>query len=394
MVRTPSPLSELAPTPAPNALPRHVYVHVPFCRRRCTYCDFAIAVRRSVPVADFIDSLAREIDLRYPDRAPRAIDTLYFGGGTPSLLGGDGVARLLDRLRARFAFDDGAELTLEANPDDVSAESARAWRAAGINRLSIGAQSFDARVLVWMHRSHDAAQIARAVWAARAAGIENLSLDLIFALPSSLDRDWRDDLRRALELEPAHLSLYGLTIEPATPLARWRDRQLMHEAPDDMYERDFLLADETLGAAGFEHYEVSNYARPGRRARHNSSYWRHLAYDGFGPSAHSFDTVRRRWNARELAAWSRLIAAGGDPVEDHEVLTADNRNTERIYLGLRTNHGVEIAPPALAADDAMLDRWVAAGWAMREGSRLRLTPRGWLRLDTLATDLTALSSHS
>jgi len=378
----------------PLAAPRHVYVHVPFCRRRCSYCDFAIAVRRTVPVREFIDSLAREIEIRYPDQPPRDIDTLYFGGGTPSSLGGDGVAGLLDRLRARFRFDDRAEVTLEANPDDVTAESASAWRAAGVNRLSIGAQSFDARVLAWMHRTHSADQIERAVTAARAAGIHNLSLDLIFALPASLGRDWDDDVRRALALDPAHLSLYGLTVEPATPLARWRERRLVQEAPDDVYEREFLAADETLAASGFEHYEVSNYARPGSRARHNSSYWRHVAYDGFGPSAHSFDARRRRWNDREFAEWSRRLAAGGDPCAGDEVLTQEDVDTERIYLGLRTSDGVDMAQPDLSVDAAMLDRWVASGWAVRDETGLRLTPRGWLRLDALATDLTALSSHS
>jgi oxygen-independent coproporphyrinogen-3 oxidase len=378
----------------PLAAPRHVYVHVPFCRRRCSYCDFAIAVRRTVPVREFIDSLAREIEIRYPDQAPRDIDTLYFGGGTPSSLGGDGVARLLHRLRARFRFDDRAEVTLEANPDDVTAESASAWRAAGVNRLSIGAQSFDARVLAWMHRTHSADQIERAVTAARAAGIHNLSLDLIFALPASLGRDWDDDVRRALALDPAHLSLYGLTVEPATPLARWRAPRLVQEAPDDVYEREFLAADETLAASGFEHYEVSNYARPGSRARHNSSYWRHVAYDGFGPSAHSFDARRRRWNDREFAEWSRRLAAGGDPCAGDEVLTQEDVDTERIYLGLRTSDGVDMAQPDLSVDAAMLDRWVASGWAVRDEISLRLTARGWLRLDALATDLTALSSHS
>lgn len=384
----------MTPSPPPESPAKHVYVHVPFCRRRCSYCDFAIAVRRTVPVREFIESLAREVELRYPDEPARDIDTLYFGGGTPSLLGGDGVARLLDRLREHFRFDDRAEVTLEANPDDVTVEAAASWRAAGVNRLSIGAQSFDEGVLAWMHRTHTANQIERAVIAARASGIENLSLDLIFSLPAELDRDWDEDVRRALALDPAHLSLYGLTVEPATPLARWRDRQLMREAPDDMYEREFLAAHETLAASGFEHYEVSSYARPGSRARHNSSYWRHVAYDGFGPSAHSFDAMRRRWNVRELADWSRHLSAGGDPCAGDEVLTQENLDTERIYLGLRTSDGVDLARLALLIDPAMLERWIASGWAVRHETTLRLTPHGWLRLDALATDLTALSSHS
>lgn len=377
-----------------NVPPRHIYVHVPFCRRRCSYCDFAIAVRRDVPAHEFIEMLAREITLRHPDGVVHDIDTLYLGGGTPSLLGGDGVARLIDRMREHFRFGTEAEVTLEANPDDVSEESAAAWRAAGVNRLSIGAQSFADRTLAWMHRTHDSSQTDRAVSAARAAGIDNLSLDLIFALPESLGRDWRHDLQRVLDLEPAHLSLYGLTVEPATPLARWRDRRQMHEATDDVYEREFLMAHDVLAAAGFEHYEVSNYAQPGHRARHNASYWRHVAYSGFGPSAHSFDTRVRRWNVREFADWSRRVADGGDPVGGDEVLTPESLETERIYLGLRTNEGVELEPSGLATDVEMIDRWAAMGWAHLDGNKLRLTPQGWLRLDALATDLTTLSSHS
>ncbi len=387
-----SPASFVRPmTPAP---PRHVYVHVPFCRRRCSYCDFAIAVRREVPVQQFVDAVTREIAVRHPGGATHDIDTLYLGGGTPSSLGGDGVARLVDRLRERFRFADDAEVTLEANPDDVRVDAAAAWRAAGINRLSIGAQSFADRTLAWMHRTHDSSQIERAVSAARSGGIENLSLDLIFALPASLERDWRNDLRRVLALEPAHLSLYGLTVEAATPLARWRDRREMHEATDEVYEREFLMAHDTLAAAGFEHYEVSNYARPGHRARHNASYWQHVAYDGFGPSAHSFHSRERRWNVREFADWSRRVIEGGDPVGGTEVLTEESLETERIYLGLRTNDGVDLDPSTLAADAEMLDRWASEGWALLDGRRLRLTPLGWLRLDALATDLTTLSSHS
>lgn len=374
--------------------PRHIYVHVPFCRRRCSYCDFAIAVRRDVPVEHFTNAVMREIAVRQGDDGPHDIDTLYLGGGTPSSLGGAGVARLVERLRARFRFGDDAEITLEANPDDVSAESAAAWRDAGINRFSIGAQSFADRTLAWMHRTHDSSQIERAVDAARSAGIDNLSLDLIFALPTLLGRDWRNDLRRALALEPAHLSLYGLTVEPATPLARWRDRREMHEATDEVYEREFLLAHDTLAENGFEHYEVSNYGRPGRRARHNSSYWQHVPYDGFGPSAHSFDGRERRWNVREFADWSGRVTEGGDPVGGTEVLTQESLETERIYLGLRTNQGVELDPSTLEADGAMLDRWASMGWALRSENRIRLTPQGWLRLDALATDLTTLSSHS
>ncbi|HEX6536873.1 MAG TPA: radical SAM family heme chaperone HemW [Gemmatimonadaceae bacterium] len=368
---------------------KHLYVHVPFCARRCTYCDFAIAVRREVPVEEYIDAVARELAMRCPDGSRWEVDTLYLGGGTPSMLGGAGVARLLQRVRERVSVAPGAEVTLEANPENVAVDAVREWRAAGINRLSLGAQSFDDRVLRWMHRTHDSAMIGRAVDAARAGGIDELSLDLIFALPDVLERDWMGDVRRVAALEPAHVSLYGLTVEPDTPLGRWRDRGSLLEAGEDRYEADFLRAHELLDAAGYEHYEVSNYARPGRRARHNSSYWRHVPYMGLGPGAHSFDGEARRWNVGAYAAWARELRSGRDPIAGREVLTDESLACERIYLGLRTVDGLRV-------DDALARRvlpWVEAGWALLDHGRVRLTPTGWLRLDALASALTVAGSR-
>ncbi|HET7565145.1 MAG TPA: radical SAM family heme chaperone HemW [Gemmatimonadaceae bacterium] len=369
--------------------PRHVYVHVPFCARRCSYCDFSIAVRRSVPVDEYLVALERELARRVPRDERWTIDTLYVGGGTPSQLGADGVARMLDLLTTRFALEPDAEVTLEANPDDISLDGVRRWRSAGVNRLSIGSQSFDPRVLDWMHRTHSAEQITQAVAAARAGGIENLSLDLIFALPQELGRDWDRDLEHALALAPQHLSFYGLTIEPTTPLARWRDRGEVREAPEERYESEFLRAHDLLARAGYEHYEVSNYARPGKRSRHNSSYWRRVPYAGFGPAAHEFDGVRRRWNIAPYAGWVRAVHEGRDPLEADEVLGDESRRAEEVYLGLRVAEGVDI-------DEAMALRvqpWVDAGWAELDASRLRLTPAGWLRLDALAADLTLIASR-
>jgi oxygen-independent coproporphyrinogen-3 oxidase len=363
---------------------------VPFCARRCSYCDFSIAVRRAVPTEQYIDRLSREIDLRVPDRTGWRADTLYLGGGTPSRLGADGIARLMERLADRFTLSDDAEVTVEANPDDITPDAVRSWRASGVNRLSIGIQSFDDRALAWMHRTHEAAQAVRAVEAARAGGIEQLSLDLIFALPDALGRDWDRDLTSALALDPSHISLYGLTIEPATPLGRWRDRGEVVEAPDERYEHEFLRAHERLVAAGFEHYEVSNYARPGYRARHNSSYWRRVPYAGFGPSAHSFDGETRRWNVAAYAEWARILGEGRDPIAGDERLTDENRAAELVYLGLRTTEGIEVEPSVARH----VHSWLLAGWAVIEGGRLRLTPLGWLRLDGLATDLTAVGSRS
>ena len=197
---------------------RHVYIHVPFCARRCSYCDFAIAVRRDVPHTEFLHALRSELFLRQESTTPPQIDTLYFGGGTPSHLGADGVAQMLDVTREFFEVMPGAEVTLEANPDDVTATAAKAWREAGVTRVSLGAQSFDDSVLAWMHRSHSAQQIDSAVEIIRDTAFSSWSFDLIFALPSSLRRDWTRDLDLALGKSPPHLSLYGLTIEAGTPL--------------------------------------------------------------------------------------------------------------------------------------------------------------------------------
>ena len=372
---------------------RHIYVHVPFCARRCAYCDFAIAVRAHVPVDEYVDALERELTVRLgtapaPDGRP-PIDTLYFGGGTPSRLGGAGVARATETLSRWFAWDDAAEVTLEVNPDDVTPDAARAWRAAGVTRASIGSQTFDPAALAWMRRGHSAEQVERAVADLRASGIDELSLDLIFALPDAVTRDWPADLGRALALAPTHLSLYGLTVEPGTPLGRWTARGDVREADEERYADEFTAAHALLTAAGYEHYEVSNFARPGRRARHNSAYWRGVPYLGLGPSAHGFDGRRRRWNASAYAEWARTVAAGQDPIAGDEAIDGDAAAAEMVYLGLRTRDGLVLA----SGEAERTGRWVDAGWGELDGDRLRLTAAGWLRLDSLAADLTAFRSR-
>ncbi len=365
---------------------RHLYIHVPFCARRCSYCDFSIAVRREVPVEEFTRALLGELDLRFPGSTPErwTVDTLYLGGGTPSRLGAGGIASLMEALRRRLRLADDAEVTIEANPDDVSFGAARAWREAGINRLSLGAQSFDPNALAWMHRTHTSEQVVTAFDAVRRAGIENISIDLIFALPPAIGREWNDDLHRAIALEPSHVSLYGLTVHERTPLARWRDRGDVAEAPDETYATEFLVAHAALTSAGFDHYEVSSYARQGARSRHNASYWSGRPWAGVGPAAHEFDGVRRRWNVGPYAQWLALVGAGRDPVAGEELLTEENRDAERVYLGLRTSSGLA----ATAAERSKAGRWVEEGWASLDGGMLRLTPEGWLRLDTLAAALT------
>lgn len=370
----------------------YLYLHVPFCARRCSYCDFSIAVRREVPWRAYAAAVARECDIRDVRGQTAPLRTVYLGGGTPSRLGIDGVAATLDALREYVAWDDDAEVTLEANPEDVTVDAVRAWRAAGVNRLSIGIQSFDDLVLSWMHRVHDASAARKAVEAAREGGVHAFSLDLIFATPDRLARDWERDVAQIIALGPDHVSLYGLTVEPHTPLGRWHARGQEQEAAEDRYEREFLLAHDMLGAAGFEHYEVSNFGRPGKRARHNSAYWHGAPYLGLGPSAHGFDGMARRWNIEAYAAWDRAVGMLTDPVGGEEFLSEENRIAEAVYLGLRTTDGLVLED----GEWSRVEPWSDAGWITTQrgpdGQRIVCTPTGWLRLDALAADLTAFRS--
>ena len=381
---------------------RHLYVHIPFCRRRCTYCDFSIAVRKRIPAREYVDAVVQELRQgltdpgREPGDAEAGLETIYFGGGTPSLLSPDAVATLLTSLRDVFhltSLRDDVEVTLEANPEDVTLETAVAWRRAGINRVSLGAQSFDDRVLQWMHRSHDAARIAAAVRTLRDAGVDNISLDLIFALPAELERDWARDLEQAVALGPAHLSLYGLTVEERTPLARWISRGAAAPPDEDRYADEYLLAHSRLAACGYRFYEVSNAARDGRRSRHNSAYWSGRAYGGLGPAAHSFDGAMRRWNLSSWDAYRRAVAAGRSPVASQEVLTDEQRELERVYLALRTDAGLDVASRyrPLPSSTAL---WLERGWVQVCNDRFVCTPEGWLRLDALVRDLTGCGTTS
>ena len=371
--------------------PEHLYVHVPFCVRRCAYCDFAVTATREPPIRVWLESVAAEMELRAAaeswDRLE--LDTIYLGGGTPSLLG-VGALPALAGVIGRFAgwSADTVEWTAEANPESLTAELAKDWRAAGVNRLSLGAQTFHEPALRWMGRMHGPEGPGRAVAAARQAGLENLSVDLIFGLPLHLGRDWGADLDRTLELEPEHISLYGLTAEPATPLGRWVASGREELAKEDRYADEYLLAVERLTRAGYVHYEVSNFARPGRQSRHNLAYWRHRAYAGLGPGAHSYAPPVRSWNVRDWAEYSRRVLGGRTAEEDREELSHDDVALERVWLGLRCSDGLD-ATALGQAQHELLEQWIVAGWAAVRHGTVRLTHDGWLLLDRLAVDLAA-----
>lgn len=362
--------------------PRHLYVHVPFCGRRCVYCDFSIAVRGVTPVNDYLGALRAEL-LANVAAAPIRLDTLYLGGGTPSRLGGAGIRAISDLVREYSSISEDCEFTIEANPEDVNPTDADVWARAGVNRVSLGVQSFDNAALTWMHRSHTAADSIQAVRTLRASGIENISVDLIFALPAALDRAWRDDLEKAISLDTPHVSVYGLTVEPLTPLAKWVNAGSVRSGEEEPYAEEFLEAHSLLTAAGFDHYEVSNYARDGMVSRHNSAYWSGVDYLGLGPSAHSLVGGRRRWNVRAYERWKSCVLSGATAVDGSENLDDEARGIESIYLGLRTNRGFRPQPE----DNERVHRWLEAGWGTMDKGILTLNASGWLRLDALAADL-------
>ena len=366
-----------------------VYVHAPFCVRRCLYCDFAVQVRRSGDADEWLAAFAGELRaVESEGLLPLApsLGTLYVGGGTPSLLGPtamDGLARVLGRERLT---DPGLEWTAEANPESLTAGVASAWREAGVNRLSLGVQSFHEPALRWMGRLHGPEGAAAAVAAARSAGIGDLSVDLMFGLPARLGRSWKRDVEKALALDVPHVSLYGLSVEPATPLGRAVAEGREMGVDEELYREEFLEAAELLAGAGFEHYEVSNFARPGHASRHNGAYWTGAPYLGLGNGAHSYAPPVRRWNVRAWDAYSAKASQGQSPEEGREVLDAAALRLERIWLGLRTSAGLSLEGLESAAL-ALVAEWVREGWAVPVGPRVRLTPTGWLLLDRLAVEL-------
>ena len=278
------------------------------------------------------------------------------------------------------------EWTAEANPESLTDEVAAGWLEAGVNRVSIGVQTFYEPALRWMGRLHGVAGAVASVSRARAAGFENLSVDLIFGLPKHLGRPWEDDLKRAVDLDVPHVSLYGLSVESSTPLGQAVGEGREAVADEEQYRDEYLLAAEILVGAGFEHYEVSNFARPGRASRHNRAYWDGTSYLGLGNGAHSFHHPLRRWNVRDWDDYHAASCMGGSPVEEEETLDASATRLERAWLGLRTDRGVaerglgEKARSVVAA-------WLREGWAVAEDGRIRLTASGWLLLDRLSVEL-------
>lgn len=368
---------------------RSVYVHAPFCARRCVYCDFAVTVRRVGDLPAWCDALRAELDIVESEglfELSDALDTLYVGGGTPSLLGAGAMAGLAEVVGPGRVGADDLEWTAEANPESFTPPVAEAWAAAGVNRISLGLQTFDGNALRWMGRLHGPEGPVRALEAARGAGIDNVSVDLIFGLPAHLGRSWDDDLQRVLELGVPHVSLYGLTVESETALGRAVHEGREKPVDEEQYRREFLRAAERLTDAGYEHYEVSNFARAGFRARHNAVYWRGDPYLGLGNGAHSYAPPLRRWNERDWETYRARVADGLSPEADREIVDEAAHALEQGWLGLRTREGIP-RPEEDSKQGSLANRWVEHGLAVIEGPRLRLTPEGWLVLDRLTVDL-------
>jgi oxygen-independent coproporphyrinogen-3 oxidase len=320
-----------------------LYIHIPFCIKKCAYCAFySLADLTLIP--DFLAALRREMSLT--KNFNRDYDTVYIGGGTPSVLAAADLERLIGDIRTAFAITSDAEITLEANPGDITAGLLTTLRSAGVNRLNIGCQSFDDDTLTFLGRRHQARQAIEAIRMAREAGFENLGIDLIYGLPSppgDAFAIWFATLRTTLSFHPEHLSCYQLTVEVDTHLADLRRKREISLPDLDLQARYFFRTAEILEEAGYRHYEVSNFALGDRfHSRHNNKYWNHTPYLGLGPAAHSFDGRQRRWNHRSVAAYLKDLAAGKLPVADSEFLNDEQLRLEALFLGFRTRRGIHL----------------------------------------------------
>lgn len=367
-----------------------IYIHIPFCRSRCSYCDFATGAYDSVLAERYVRALVAEITAfdtaRLPTDAPREADTVYFGGGTPSLLAPRQVEGILHAVREKFRVDERAEVTMEMNPGTVTPELAREFRRAGVNRASFGLQTFDDEQLRRLGRTHTAADARRTLAVLRDAGFANVSFDLIAGLPGQTVEQWSHNLDRALALRPEHLSLYLLEVHEGTPLADQLRRGFWPQPDPDAAAEMYRVLCERTSAAGYERYEISNFCLPGFESRHNLKYWTGAPYYGFGCSAHSFDGRNLRWsNERDAARYCASVETAGDGVVERTRLSDEEAASESLFLGLRLSRGVNLVEHrarfgsdvrAKYGDD--LARFSEAGLVELEGDLLRLTRDGAL----------------
>lgn len=384
-------LESNSPAARPVGEARSAYLHVPFCRNRCGYCNFTLIAGRHDLYEPYVLAIERELAVL---EHPRQVDTLYFGGGTPTQLPIELLIRLFESTRRWLPLAPGAEVTVEANPEDLSPALAAMLRDQGATRLSLGAQSFNGRKLVALERSHSPETIARALELAREASLDSICLDLVFGAPGETLDDWRSDLESALQLAPEHLSTYGLTYDRGAAFYGRRERGSITAVDEDVERAMYELAIDRLTAAGYEHYEVSNFALPGQRSRHNETYWLGLPYYAFGPGAARYVDGRREMNHKSVTTYIRRVLAGESPVAERESLDAPARARERLVFGLRRLEGVDAGSfetetgysiETLAGE--AVRRYVDRGLLEWSGRRLRLTRDGLLVSDALWPDL-------
>ncbi|WP_207492226.1 radical SAM family heme chaperone HemW [Aridibaculum aurantiacum] len=368
-----------------------IYLHIPFCRKACHYCNFHFSTSTKLQ-ADFVQSLLKEILLQ-KDYLHEPVSTIYFGGGTPSILEIEELRLILQTLRQHFSITEGAEITLEANPDDITTGKLREWKAAGITRLSMGAQSFAEADLVWMNRAHNAQQALQSIQLAQAEGFHNITIDLIYGTPTLSDEQWKLNVQQAIDLGIPHLSCYALTVEPKTALEKLISKNELAPVDNQKQAHHFELLMQWMQEAGYEHYEISNFAKPGYRSRHNSSYWQGVHYLGLGPSAHSFNGSTRQWNVSNNALYIKSLEKDQVPFEI-EYLTPTEQVNEYLMTALRTMEGVslkklqedfgeEITAKVLAAAKP----YEQAQHLVEENDYLKTTTSGKLLADGIASDL-------
>ena len=376
----------------------HLYLHVPFCKQACHYCDFHFSTNQRGK-RELVTAMAREIDLRHTYLTEAAgtseLQTIYFGGGTPSLLTEAELAHLFEAIHRHFTVAPTAEITLEANPDDLADPAQLAMFRRYVNRLSIGIQTFDEETLHWMNRAHNAADAAACVPRARDAGFDNLSIDLIYGMS---DRIWATDLAQAIALDVPHLSAYNLTIEPDTAFSRWVEKGTLAPVDEALSANQFTELAAAMHSAGYGQYEISSFAKEGHYARHNTAYWQRKPYLGIGPSAHSFNGHSRQANVPNNALYVKELAADNVPA-DREELTRADRINEYLLTGLRTTWGCQLAElDALLGEDRPgtsflteqadeLAKLTKAGWLTMTDNTLRLTESGKLFADRVASEL-------
>ena len=369
-----------------------LYVHIPFCKSRCSYCNFFSSTQWNL-MENVVKAISKEITLRTDYLPQDPLSTIYWGGGTPSTLPEEAVEIIMQQIRASFPIDDNAEITIEVNPDDVTDSKADFWHKMGFNRVSMGIQSFDNKVLQTIRRRHTAEQAKIAVATLKQSGFNNISIDLIYALPLQDMQTWQQDISTALQLNVQHISSYGLSFEPDTPLYIMKQQGEVVEQEDCMYNEMYDLLCNQLQQHGFEHYEVSNFALPGYRSRHNSSYWNDIPYCGIGPGAHSYNGHSRQWNVEDLTQYINKLNQDILPCEV-EHLTEYQKWEEYVMLRLRTIEGINLSHAAMIYGEERVDKclqqasqYLKQGYLLHTNKSLHATSYGIKILNRIISDL-------